>query len=154
MKKKIISLTIALSLLFAAVATPAAVLADENGENGNGENGNGGGSQGGIVESCVLEREIKYDGITYSGTVDINEGGGVGAVVCMINMVNRAAQVLFFLMMGLVAGLVTIGGFFILTGGGKEDNIAKGKKFITFAIVGVLVAAFAYAVPLLIEFLL
>ena len=76
------------------------------------------------------------------------------AVICMINMVNQVAQIAFFLMMGLVAALVIVGGFFVLTGGGKEENIAKGKKFITYAIVGVLVAAFAYAVPAILQFVI
>ena len=106
------------------------------------------------IESCNLVREVQYDGDTYSGTVDIDEGDGVGAVVCMINTVNRAAQVLFYIMMGLVVGLVVVGGFFILTGGQKEDNIAKGKKYITYAIVGVFIAVFAYAVPPLLGFIM
>jgi len=106
-----------------------------------------------VMEGCELVRDITYDGETYSGEVD-QDDGDVWAIICLINTVNRAAQVLFFIMMGLVVALVIIGGFFILTGGGSEDNIAKGKKFITYAIVGVFIGVFAYAVPAILNFIM
>ena len=124
------------------------------------------------MEGCVIVRDIEYgssgdsDHMNCSeddiagpsdGTVDgqaVTCGGEAWPVVCTINMVNRGAQILFFLMMGLVAGLVILGGFFILTGGGSEENIAKGKKYITYAIIGVFIGVFAYAVPAILSFIM
>ena len=109
----------------------------------------------GVMEECELVRPIEYEGINKGAgeTVDASDGDE-WAIVCLINTVNRGAQVLFFIMMGLVVALVIIGGFFILTGGGSEDNIAKGKKFITYAIVGVFIGVFAYAVPAILNFIM
>ena len=152
MKKTLITLLIAFALIFSGV---------------------------GLVEAqspmsdCELVREIEYDGHTFSpeadggygadkdigqeggadpGVVEIDHGDGVGAVVCMINTINRGAQILFYIMMGIVVALVVYGGFLILTSGGSEEKVGKGKKFITYAVIGVFVAVFAYAVPAILTF--
>lgn len=108
------------------------------------------------MENCNIVRTMKYDGTTYTEgtTVDVDQNEGAGAVVCLINTVNRAAQVLFYIMMGLVVGLVILGGFFILTSGGSEDQVSQGKQYITYAIFGVVIGVFAYAVPALLNFIM
>ncbi len=111
------------------------------------------------IEGCVLERSVTY------GEIDYPEGSEIGpeyqtdppeywAILCVINVVNRAAQVTFFIMMGLVVILVIIGGFFILTAGANEENVDKGKKYITYAIIGVAISVFAYAVPDILTYIL
>ena len=130
MKKVLIVLTLALAIIFSGIGMVEALEP---------------------VEGCTLVEEITYDGTPYSGTVDSSDGD-VWPILCAINMVNRMANILFTLIVVLVVFFVIAGGFFILTGGQKEENIAKGKKFITFAIIGTLVAIFAAAVPTLIGF--
>ena len=140
MKKTIITLLIAFALVFTGIGL---VEAQEP------------------MEECELVRALEFEDIDANAEQSVGpEGSGADvtgeawAIVCMINTVNRAAQVLFFLMMGLVVGLVIVGGFFILTGGGSEENIAKGKKFITYAIIGVFIGVFAYAVPAILNFIM
>ncbi len=104
------------------------------------------------MEGCTLVRALEYEGVGGgAGTTVTAADGDAWAIVCMINTVNRAAQVVFYLMMGIVVGLVTLGGAMILMGGQNPDNVDKGKKYITFGIAGVLVAVFAYAVPAIIN---
>lgn len=126
------------------------------------------------MESCTLVRDIEYNDTTFSadeangygedkdfgvaggadeGEVEVGHGDGAGAYLCMINIVNRIAQMAFYAMMAIVILLVIVGGYFILTAGGAEDNIKKGKNYITYAIVGVVIAMFAWAVPALISFM-
>ncbi len=49
---------------------------------------------------------------------------------------------------GIVGGLVLlmyiIGGFYMLSSGGKQERIAKGKKYITTSTVGLLIVMFGY----------
>jgi len=129
------------------------------------------------LQGCVLVRDVEYgqsgepghmecsedQWVAPAGTTSVPSGvtaeegvcpGDAWAVICLINVVNRAAQIIFYIMMGLVVGLVIIGGFFILTAGANEENVDKGKKFITFAIIGVAIAVFAYAVPAILSFVL
>ena len=120
------------------------------------------------IEGCVLVRDVDFEDVNcaqaghFVGPVgtdmdNISETPCLvdsWAIICLINVVNRAAQIIFYIMMGLVVGLVIIGGFFILTAGANEENVDKGKKFITFAIIGVAIAVFAYAVPAILSFVL
>ncbi len=112
------------------------------------------------VEGCTIVRDFDYqleDGNTWElsagQSVDVEENEGAGAVVCVINMINRVANFFFYLMIVLVVALVIMGAFFILTAGPREGHMEKGKKYITFAIIGILVAIFAYTVPFLISFI-
>jgi len=109
----------------------------------------------GLVEDCELVRPIQYGDIQggVGETIGPEDGDAWGAV-CVINTINRAAQTAFFIMLGLVAALVIIGGFTILTAGADTEKVEKGKKWITYAVVGIIVAAFAYAVPAMINFIL
>ena len=111
------------------------------------------------MEGCTLVRDITYDGLTVEeGTTipddcDEDQCEEAWAFLCMINIANRLATMLFYAMIALVVALVILGGFFILTSGGAEEKVTQGKKYITFAIIGVIVAVFAYAVPALISFI-
>lgn len=103
------------------------------------------------VDGCTLVEEIHYEGESYGpGAVDTDND--IWPILCGLNMINRVANLVFYALITLVVALVILGGFYILTGGQKEENISKGKKLITFAIIGAFVAIFANAVPTLINF--
>ena len=44
---------------------------------------------------------------------------------------------------GIATLMIVYGGFLLLFGGQNEDNIKKGRKIITYAIIGVIVIALA-----------
>ena len=104
------------------------------------------------IEECTLVRDVTYDGVTVPAEETVTPAShDAWAIICFINTINRVTQIAFALIMAIVVILVLAGGFFILTGGAKEENVGKGKKLITFAIVGAIVALFAYVVPGLIS---
>lgn len=104
--------------------------------------------------SCELVKPITYEGHNYSGETQFSENDGAGAVVCFLNIINRAANLVFYAMMLLVILMILLGAFFILTGGGSEDKVEKGKKYITYAMGGLFIALFAYAVPYVVSFVM
>ena len=116
------------------------------------------------IDSCELVREVTYDGIRVPENTTVSPSDNhcmwtgsapdqqtkcreAWAIICFINTINRITQIAFALIMAIVVILVLAGGFFILTGGANEENVGKGKKFITYAIIGAIVAMFAYVVP-------
>lgn len=116
------------------------------------------------MEGCTIVRDIEVGQPGDDGYISVSQGDSIGpehqsdpqegwAFLCMINIANRLATMLFYAMIALVVALVILGGFFILTSGGAEEKVTQGKKYITFAIIGVIVAVFAYAVPALINFI-
>ena len=113
-------------------------------------------AQLGIWEDCTLVRPIEVDGTSYSegATVTMGQNEGQGSLVCMLNAVYRAINVLIWFMVALVVLFVIYGGYKILTARGVEDDINAGKKMITFAIIGVFIAAVAWAVPWIVNFMI
>jgi len=69
------------------------------------------------------------------------------AVACMLNVVYAITDIAFGLLLalGILVGLG--GGYYILTAGSDPEKINKGKDFIIYAILGLLVALFAKAIP-------
>ena len=118
------------------------------------------------MEGCTIVRDIEIGEEGEGGHMEVSGGTSIGpehegdnptegwAFLCMLNTVNRAAQLLFYSIMAVVILLVIYGGFLILTARANEEQVTKGKKFITYAIIGVAVAIFAWAVPELVNFLI
>ena len=121
------------------------------------------------MQGCVIVRDIQIGEAGEEGSISVNQGDRIGpgedyedtddpiegwAFLCMVNIVNRAAQLLFYSMMAVVILLVIYGGFLILTARANEDKVTKGKQFITYAIIGVAVAIFAWAVPALVGYMI
>lgn len=109
-----------------------------------------------IIEECEIVRPMSYNGENYTEgqTVQISDDDGAGGIVCLINTVNRVAQLVFYLMVALIVAFVIAGGFLVLTSGGSEDKVNKGKNLITYALAGIFIAVFAYAVPYVVSFIL
>ncbi len=107
-------------------------------------------------QGCTLIRNIEFAGTPYSegDQVSYGAGEGAGAIVCLLNTVYRITGLIFTIIMVLVMLLVLYGGFLILTGGQSEDNVAKGKKFITYAMAGLAVALLAWVAPFIVTFLI
>ncbi len=79
------------------------------------------------------------------GTGNYGSTFGLGTADLESTVVNIIQWVLGFL--GLIAVIfILYGGFLWLTSGGNEDKIAKAKKTITAAVVGLIVVLLAWAI--------
>jgi len=71
-------------------------------------------------------------------------------MICTLNTVNRIFNVVFVLLMALVGIMVIIGAFNIVTAGGDPQKVTSGKNYIMYAVLGLVVALFAKAIPAII----
>ncbi|GEM_PF-5684922 len=113
-------------------------------------------AQLGEWEECTMVRDFSTENHDYDEgeTYQVDDNEGEGALACMVNAVYRVINILTWFMVALVVLFVMYGGYKILTARGSEDDIAAGKKMITYAIVGVVIAAIAWAVPWMINFVI
>ncbi len=67
-----------------------------------------------------------------------------------------AALTRFLIQVGLalVTFMIVLGGAFYMFGGINPDNVKKGKNIITWTVVGIMIALFAYAVLAVVQFVL
>jgi len=79
--------------------------------------------------------------------VDPTIGGtfGLGSADLQSTVINIVQWLLGFL--GLIAVIIILyGGFVWMTAGGNEERIAKAKKIITAAVVGLIIVLLAWAI--------
>ena len=73
---------------------------------------------------------------------------------CLINSIYRVTDYIFFIVFAVSVGLVAVGAFFYTTAAGEADKITKGKNFILYAMIGLVIAAFSKAIPSLVKFMI
>jgi hypothetical protein len=78
------------------------------------------------------------------GTVD-------GAQCCLFSMLLYVINWIFMILMIIVTLFILVGAFTLMTSGGSEEKIAKGRNYIIFALIGLVVALFSRFLPYLIK---
>ena len=147
--KKIIPTLIFLSLL-AVIFSPILVGAQEK-----------------VPNCCKLSRTIILDGVTYDkdktvGSEDIcyltgqapDKSTKEWGLLCLLSATSVITDWIFTFLMALVGVMVILGAFTLTTAAGSPEKIKKGKDYILYAAIGLIVALLAKAVPALIKSLL
>lgn len=124
------------------------------------------------TQCCKIHSSFKFDNQSWdAGTcygnvdgacVDVNgntlcpnttarESWGVA---CMMNSIYRAANIFFavLLVVGIVLGLFA--GYTFMTSAGDEGKVEKARNYFLYAIIGLIVAFFARAIPSLVALIL
>jgi len=73
---------------------------------------------------------------------------------CLLNTVYTVTSWIFFIMLTLAVVLIIIGGIMYMISGGDPAKTKKGKDFITYAIVGLVIALLARFLPPIVKFIL
>ncbi|KPJ56745.1 hypothetical protein AMJ49_03980 [Parcubacteria bacterium DG_74_2] len=148
--KKILSVLILATVLTILVA-PVMVSADAEGP----------------TECCELKRDFELGGTTYNegnvvgpagGNCDI--AGGITdttdnwGILCLLNTIYGVTNLIYIILIALSVIFVLFGGFTILTAGGNAENVGKGKDYITYAVVGLVIALLARAIPSIVMYML
>lgn len=91
---------------------------------------------------------ILYDGVSpcpaAGQTANLDTGQ---AICCVFDTLYTVTSWIFWAVMLLVMLFIILGAFFIITAGGNDEKVGKGKKFIIFAVVGAIVGMMARIIP-------
>jgi hypothetical protein len=101
--------------------------------------------------TCTLTRDLS----------DINSACTDGAVVsisdygmcCMVNTIYSITDWIFYILMAFVGIMIIVGAFSIITAGGSPDKVTAGRNYILYAVIGMVVAFFARAIPSMVKVL-
>jgi hypothetical protein len=74
-----------------------------------------------------------------------------GAMCCLFSTILYVIDWLFMILMVIVVVLILMGAFTLMTSGGSEEGVAKGRNYIIYALIGVAVALLSRALPYLIR---
>ncbi len=73
---------------------------------------------------------------------------------CMLNSVYRISDFIFMILIVVAVIIGLAGGYNILTAGGDAEKVNKGRDLILYAIIGMVVAFFARAIPSIVSLLI
>lgn len=150
MKKVLSAIVLLITIVF--LSAPILVFADEQ-----------------IPNCCRVSRTIEVNGTTYTkgdtvgNEATCNLDGGTAApskttkdwgLVCLLSTVGVIADWIFTFSMAIVIIFVVMGAFFLVTSTGDAQKVTKGRNYILYAAVGMIVALLAKAVPALVKNLL
>jgi magnesium-transporting ATPase (P-type) len=103
-------------------------------------------------ESCTIRANTGITGCpsvgrtaTYTETYGPNQVSG--AICCLMSTINNIINWIFFFLLVVAVIVGIIGAYNIITAGGSAEKVETGRKFIMYAIIGVIVALFAKAIP-------
>ena len=77
-----------------------------------------------------------------------------GAMCCLFSTILYVIDWLFMIIMVIVVVLILMGAFTLMTSGGSEEGVSKGRNYIIYALIGVAVALLSRAMPYLIRSLI
>jgi len=99
----------------------------------------------GVGNSCPFEET--YDWTDAAG----NPHSASGATCCLFNTILVVTDWMFLIIMVVVVVFIVFGAFTLLTSGGSEEGIKRGRNYIIYALVGLAVALFSRALPWMVK---
>lgn len=99
--------------------------------------------------TCTLRRDLTAidAACTNTAVVSIDTYG----MCCLVNTIYSITDWLFYILMAFVGVMIVIGAFTIITAGGAPEKVTAGRNYILYAIVGMVVAFFARAIPAIVK---
>ncbi len=117
-------------------------------------------AQDGPLNCCQIGKQVIIGNATYTKDAFVGNGevchlGDVlpenvskkWTLICLISSISVITDWVFGFLMTCVSVMVIFGAYLITTAGGSPDNMKKGKNYIMYALVGLVVALFSRGFP-------
>ncbi len=152
--KKIFIVLSALALTLIISVFPAIGEADweDTGETGSGSSAEGV-SPGDVTAGCRIRVKFSIGEESFTPGQEIPGTRDDWGLVCMIGTVHYITNWIFYLIMIVVMIMVLYGAFTFLTSSGDPTKTGKATKVITFAVIGMIIALLARAVPQAVKYI-
>jgi hypothetical protein len=102
-----------------------------------------------MPETCTLKRNLTdiNSACAEDSSVSIDDYG----MCCLVNTIYSITDWIFYILMAFVGIMIVIGAFSIITAAGAPDKVNAGKNYILYAVIGMVVAFFARAIPAMVK---
>ncbi len=106
------------------------------------------------MEGCTLRHDVTFDGEPYYEDDEIDSTNSAWGMICLFDSIYTITDWIFYVLLAITGVLVVWGGVTIAMAGGDPENMAKGKNFIMYAMMGLAVALLSQAIPAIVQNLL
>jgi hypothetical protein len=106
-------------------------------------------------QSCTLKHNLvpitNKPACTQGATISLDSEN---AICCFFDTVYNIVDWVFTIFLAAAVLLGLIGAYYILTSAGSTEKVTAGRNYIVYAIIGVIVALIARAIPWIIKLIL
>jgi len=106
------------------------------------------------ITDCPSHGDVAYNKCYQNGTEITCPTGVSGAICCVAHSVATVTDWIFVILLSIAVILVLIGAINILTAAGDPLKLGKGRDYILWAAIGLVVAFFAKAIPAIVRAIL
>ena len=110
-------------------------------------------SPGDVTAGCKIRVKFTIGDETFSPGQQIEGTRDDWGLICMIGTVHYITNWIFYLIMIVVMVMVLYGAFTFLTSSGDPTKTGKATKVITYAVIGMIIALLARAVPQAVKYI-
>ena len=102
-----------------------------------------------MPETCHLTRDLTDIDLacTSGANISIEDYG----MCCLVNTIYSITDWIFYILMAFVGVMIIIGAFTIITAGGAPEKVTSGRNYVLYAVIGMVVAFFARAIPAIVK---
>ncbi len=110
-------------------------------------------SPGEVTAGCTVRVAFSIGDESFEAGQEIPGDWDDWGLICMIGTVHYITNWIFYIIMIVVMIMVLYGAFTFLTSAGDPGKTGKATKVITFAVIGMVIALLARAVPQAVKFI-
>jgi len=101
---------------------------------------------------CKLKKDLSsvQPGCTAGAEVDIEQYG----ICCLLNSIYNITDFIFVFLVALAGVFVIVGAMTLLMAAGDPTKVATGRNYIMYAMIGLLIAFIAKAVPSIVRLIM
>lgn len=83
----------------------------------------------------------------------ITQSGKYWGMACMIDTIYTVTNWIFYVLILVAVIMLVLGGFTYIVAAGDPEKAGKGKKLLTYAIIGLAIALLAKVIPSVVKFI-
>lgn len=119
-----------------------------------------------VADCCKIKRTFLFENetftkdICYGATTDVCPGCTLATatttswgMACILNTIYRVADLAFAILIAFAILMILLAGYTFLTAGGAPEKVNKARDYILYALVGMIVAFLARAIPSIVKML-
>ena len=106
----------------------------------------------GPLEGCTIDNVERLGGLDCELTEGVCIfGDGDCPTCCILNSLYNVTDVIFFILLGIATIYVILGAMNLLMSAGDPSKVASGRNHIVYAMIGLLFAFLARAIPAIVK---
>ncbi len=109
----------------------------------------------GPATECTLGHDVTDIDAVCVENATVNETAtSLWGMCCLLDAIYTVTDWIFTVLIAVVGLMVLFGAFTLLTAAGAPEKVSSGRNYIIYAMVGMIVALFAKAIPSIVKAML